>query len=125
MKALLSPQGISTVRWEMRHSITVSQVAKQLLARGISRAIQLDHTFTSVEACEQAAVEVFIDIVGGNPDLYIFGAGQVAVPMARLAAEVGFCVHVTETRPLFANRERFSDRQRDRGRISRGDRARA
>ena len=69
--------------------------------------MQLDHAFTPVEACEQAAVEVFIDIVGGNPDLYIFGAGQVAVPMARLAAEVGFRVHVIDTRPLFANRERF------------------
>jgi xanthine dehydrogenase accessory factor len=29
------------------------------------------------------------------------------VPMAKLATEVGFRVHVIDTRPLFANRERF------------------
>ena len=107
-KALLSPAGdLCGSLGDARLDQAVSQVAKELLARGTSRAMQLDHTFTSVEACEQAAVEVFIDIVGGNPDLYIFGAGQVAVPMARLAAEVGFRVHVIDTRPLFANRERF------------------
>jgi xanthine dehydrogenase accessory factor len=85
----------------------VSRVAQELLSRGISRAVQLDHTFTSVETSEHAAVEVFIDIAGDNPNLYIFGAGQVAVPMAKLATEVGFRVHVIDTRPLFANRERF------------------
>jgi xanthine dehydrogenase accessory factor len=83
------------------------QVAKELLSRGTSRTVQLDYTFTSVLTPEQAAVEVFIDIVGGNPDLYIFGAGQVSIPVAKLAAEAGFRVHVIDTRPLFANRERF------------------
>jgi xanthine dehydrogenase accessory factor len=85
----------------------VSGMAQELLSRGISRAVQLDHTFTLVEASEPAAVEIFIDSAGDNPDLYIFGAGQVAVPMAKLAAEAGFRVHVIDTRPLFANRERF------------------
>jgi xanthine dehydrogenase accessory factor len=85
----------------------VSYLAKDLLSRGVSRAVQLDRTWKPVEASEQAAVEVFIDIAGGSPDLYIFGAGQIAVPVARLAGEVGFRVHVIDTRPLFANRQRF------------------
>jgi xanthine dehydrogenase accessory factor len=84
-----------------------SQVAKELLCKGLSRALQLDSTLKRAEAYEQAAVEVFIDIAGDNPDLYIFGAGQVAVPVAKLASEVGFRVHVIDTRPLFAKRERF------------------
>ena len=68
MKALLSPAGdLYGSLGDARLDQAVSQVAKQLLARGTSRAIQLDHTLTSVEACEQAAVEVFIDIMGGQP----------------------------------------------------------
>ncbi len=107
-KAILTPAG------ELCGSLgddaldrVASRVAKEWLSKGISRALQLDSTLTSAEACEQAAVEVFIDIVGYSPDLYIFGAGQVAVPVAKLASEVGFRVHVIDTRPLFATRERF------------------
>jgi xanthine dehydrogenase accessory factor len=85
----------------------VSRLAKDLLSRSVSRAVQLDRTLKPVEASEQAAVEIFIDIAGDSPDLYIFGAGQIAVPVAKLAGEVGFRVHVIDTRPLFANRQRF------------------
>jgi xanthine dehydrogenase accessory factor len=107
-KAILAPSGdLSGSLGDERLDRAVSGVAQELLSRGISRAVQLDHTLTSVESSEHAAVEIFIEIVGDNPDLYIFGAGQVAVPMAKLAAEVGFRVHVIDTRPLFANRERF------------------
>jgi xanthine dehydrogenase accessory factor len=83
------------------------RAAKELLSKGISRALQLDSGFQPVDASEHAAVEIFIDIAGCSPDLYIFGAGQVAVPVAKLAGEVGFRVHVIDTRPLFANWERF------------------
>jgi xanthine dehydrogenase accessory factor len=107
-KAILAPAGdLCGSLGDERLDRAVSGVAKELLSRGISRAVQLDHTFALVEASEHAAVEIFIDIAGDNPDLYIFGAGQVAVPMAKLASEVGFRVHVVDTRPLFANRERF------------------
>ncbi len=107
-KAILTPAG------ELCGSLgdhgldrVASRVAKDLLAQGIARALQLDSTFKPVEAYEHAAVEVFIDSAGYSPDLYIFGAGQVAVAVAKLAGEVGFRVHVIDTRPLFANRERF------------------
>jgi xanthine dehydrogenase accessory factor len=85
----------------------VLSVAKDFLSKGVSRALDLDSTFKQVEGYRHAAVEVFIDIVGYSPDLFIFGAGQVAMPVARLASEAGFRVHVIDTRPLFANRERF------------------
>jgi xanthine dehydrogenase accessory factor len=107
-KAILAPSGeLCGSLGDDRLDWAVSGVAKELLSRGISRAVQLDHTFASVESSEHAAVEIFIDIAGDNPDLYIFGAGQVAMPVAKLAGEVGFRVHVVDTRPLFANRERF------------------
>jgi xanthine dehydrogenase accessory factor len=49
----------------------------------------------------------YIDTIGHGPDLYVFGASQVAIPIARLAGEAGFRVHVIDSRPLFANPERF------------------
>jgi xanthine dehydrogenase accessory factor len=107
-KAVLSPTGdLCGSLGDARLDRAASLVGKELLLSGLSGTVQLDRTMTVVESPEHAAVEVFIDIAGGDPDLYIFGAGQVAVPMARLAAEVGFRVHVIDTRPLFANRERF------------------
>jgi xanthine dehydrogenase accessory factor len=107
-KAILTPAGeLCSSLGNDRLDRVASRVAKDLLTRGLSRTVQLDNTFTPVEAYEHAAVEIFIDIAGYSPDLYIFGAGQVAVPVAKLAGEVGFRVHVIDTRPLFANRERF------------------
>jgi xanthine dehydrogenase accessory factor len=41
--------------------------------------------------------------------LFIFGAGHVALPTARLAAMVGFRVEVVDDRAEFANRQRFPD----------------
>jgi xanthine dehydrogenase accessory factor len=107
-KVLLTPAGeLCGSLGDERLDRVASGVAKGLLSRGISRAVQLDSTLKPVEAYEYPAVEVFIDIAGYSPDLYVFGAGQVAVPVAKLAAEVGFRVHVIDARPLFANHERF------------------
>ena len=52
-------------------------------------------------------MEVFIDTIGDGPDLYVFGAGQVAVPITKLASQAGFRVHVIDSRPMFAQPERF------------------
>jgi xanthine dehydrogenase accessory factor len=107
-KAILAPADeLCSSLGDERLDRVASRVAKDLLSKGISCALPLDSAFEPVEVYEHAAVEVFIDIVGSSPDLYIFGAGQVAMPVAKLASEVGFRVHVIDTRPLFANRERF------------------
>jgi xanthine dehydrogenase accessory factor len=107
-KAVVAPGGkICGSLGDDRLDQVVLRAAQELLATGTSRALDLDSSFKQVEGYRQAAVEVFIDIIGYSPDLFIFGAGQVAMPVARLASEVGFRVHVVDTRPLFANRERF------------------
>lgn len=77
------------------------------LSRGIPRTLDLDSAFKPADGFKHAAVELFIDIIGYNHDLFIFGAVQVAMPVARLASETGFRVHVVDTRPMFASRERF------------------
>jgi xanthine dehydrogenase accessory factor len=54
-------------------------------------------------------MEVFIEPIEPAPPLYIIGAGHVAAHLARLAANIGFRIHVVDDREKFANRERFPD----------------
>jgi len=107
-KALLTPAG--TLQGSLGNTPldqAALRAAAEWLSKGSSRTLLLDGAFQPVEVRENAAVEVFIDVVGDTPALFIFGAGQVALPVARLASEVGFRVHVIDTRPLFATRTRF------------------
>jgi xanthine dehydrogenase accessory factor len=69
--------------------------------------VALDGSFQQAGKEQQAEVEIFVEVVGHNPDLFIFGASQVAMPVAALASQAGFRVHVVDTRPRFANKERF------------------
>ena len=52
-------------------------------------------------------MDVYIEPIEPSPELYIVGAGHVGFHLARVAAEVGFRVHVVDDREKFANRERF------------------
>jgi len=52
-------------------------------------------------------MEVFIEPLDPSPRLIIVGAGHVSQHVARMAADVGFRVHVLDDREAFANRERF------------------
>ena len=53
--------------------------------------------------------EIFFDYLPPPPTLAIFGAGDDAQPLARMAAELGWQVHVTDPRPAYATRERFPE----------------
>ncbi len=52
-------------------------------------------------------MDVYIEPIEPSPELYIIGAGHVGFHLARLAADVGFRVHVVDDREKFANAERF------------------
>jgi xanthine dehydrogenase accessory factor len=52
-------------------------------------------------------MEVYIEPIEPSPELYIIGAGHVGFHLARLAADVGFRVHIVDDREKFANAERF------------------
>ena len=54
-------------------------------------------------------VEVFIDAVCPPRSLLICGAGEDAVPLARLGKELGWCVRVVDGRRAYATRERFPE----------------
>ena len=54
-------------------------------------------------------MEVYVEPIEASPHLYLVGAGHVAYHLARVAATVGFHIHVLDDREKFASRERFPD----------------
>jgi len=52
-------------------------------------------------------MDVYIEPIEPSPELYVIGAGHVGFHLARLAADVGFRVHIVDDREKFANKERF------------------
>ena len=52
-------------------------------------------------------MDVFIEPLDPSPRLLVVGAGHVSQHVAKMAADVGFRVHVLDDREKFANRERF------------------
>ena len=52
-------------------------------------------------------MDVYIEPIEPSPELYIIGAGHVGFHLGRLAADVGFRVHIVDDREKFANAERF------------------
>jgi xanthine/CO dehydrogenase XdhC/CoxF family maturation factor len=58
------------------------------------------------------APEVFFEFLPPPPALVIFGAGDDAQPLARLAAELGWLVTVIDARPAYATALRFPEASR-------------
>lgn len=52
-------------------------------------------------------LRVFLDVLAGEAELLICGAGHIAVPLAEFARRVGFSVTVLDDRPEFAHADRF------------------
>ncbi len=52
-------------------------------------------------------MDVHIDPLAPSPRLFIIGAGHVGHQLARVAADVGFRIHVVDDREKFASAERF------------------
>ena len=56
-------------------------------------------------------LEIFVEPILPPANLYIFGAGHVAVSLYRVARIAGFDVTVIDDREAYANRERFPEAQ--------------
>jgi len=52
-------------------------------------------------------VKVFVEPILGNPTVYVFGGGHIAVPLAQFGKALEFRVVVVDDREQFANKERF------------------
>jgi xanthine dehydrogenase accessory factor len=73
----------------------VADVARPLIAEGISRTLELP------------AGAVFVEVFDAPQRLVIVGAGQVAVHLVALARELGFHTVIVDPRGAFATRDRF------------------
>ena len=75
----------------------ISRAARDLLARGGAATIVVDGR------------QYFLEGFAAAPRLVIVGAVQVAVPLVRLARELGYATVVVDGRAAFATRDRFPD----------------
>lgn len=56
---------------------------------------------------ENGPVEIFVEVIAPSLSLVIFGAGYDAVPLVRLAKEIGWHVTIADGRPAYAQQHRF------------------
>ncbi len=66
-----------------------------------SRVLTIPHSL--------GTVEVFVEVIAPPVPLFIFGAGHDAVPLVRMAKELGWHVTVADTRPSYAQAYRFPE----------------
>jgi xanthine dehydrogenase accessory factor len=77
----------------------IEQDARQALAS--RRSAVMSYTLRA------GAATAFIEVIKPPVPLVVFGAGQDALPMVRLAKELGWHVTVVDARPAYVTRERF------------------
>jgi xanthine dehydrogenase accessory factor len=72
-------------------------------------ALRTGRSVTARYEVKAGTADVFIHVIHPPAALYIFGAGYDAMPLSRLAKELGFHVTVADRRPAYATRERFPE----------------
>jgi xanthine dehydrogenase accessory factor len=73
----------------------IAAAAVRLVAQGRSSTLTLGDQ------------QYFIETFAPPPRLVVFGAVQAAIPLVRMAQEMGWRTAITDARPAFASRERF------------------
>lgn len=99
-RVVLGPDG--TVSGELADAALTRAIARDAatcLARGRSER----HSYGAASVL----VEVFFEVVHPPKSLLVFGAGNDAMPVVRLAKELGWHVTVADGRAHYARRERF------------------
>jgi len=90
----------------------VWQAAREVMEsekpRTLSFNLNQDPKFDTGLVCG-GTLDIFIEPVLPPAELYIFGAGHVAVNLYRVAKNIGFQVTVVDDRETYANRERFPE----------------
>ncbi len=75
--------------------------AREALSTNCSRTLELE--------LPGGRAEAWIEVIQPPPPLAILGAGYDAIPLCRLAKELGFHVTVADVRPAYARAERFPE----------------
>ena len=81
--------------------------ARELLAEGSGTRTVRRQLTTELGMCCGGEMVVHLEVLEAQPRLVVFGAGHVARPLARLAAECGFAVTVVDAREEWLSPERF------------------
>ncbi len=81
--------------------------ARELLEEGSGTRTVRRQLTTELGMCCGGEMVVHLEVLEAQPRLVVFGAGHVARPLARLAAECGFGVTVVDTREDWLSAERF------------------
>ncbi len=76
----------------------VIEDAKACLEEALSRTKPYPLCFRTGQCCG-GAVEVFMEVFGIGPQLYIFGAGHVGQAVCQVLAGTPFAVHLIDARP--------------------------
>ena len=76
-------------------------MALELSRKRTSRTMAVDS--------DTSSAEIFFEVHTPTPTLVVFGAGPVAMPLVKLAHDMGLRTIVVDGRPRFATRERFPD----------------
>lgn len=84
-----------------------NQSLRSAIASDAKEAIRSGHSIIKEYEVSGGKAEVFIEVVQSPMPLVIFGAGHDAIPVVRLAKELGWNVTVVDGRPAFASKERF------------------
>ncbi len=83
-----------------------AELADAILADA-QEALQEGRSAVKVYQLSRGHAEVFIEVVQPPVSLVLFGGGPDAVPVVRLAKELGWHVAVVDHRPAYATRDRF------------------
>jgi xanthine dehydrogenase accessory factor len=71
-------------------------------------ALRSQSSFNKEYRFTEGVVEALIEFVKPPLPLFIFGAGADAIPLARMAKDLGWTVTVVDHRPAFISKERFA-----------------
>jgi xanthine/CO dehydrogenase XdhC/CoxF family maturation factor len=82
-------------------------VLSAALAESAGQAMESGRSAVREYRFLEGVVEAFVEVVNPPTPLFIFGAGNDAVPLARVAQELGWRVAVIDHRPVFLTAERF------------------
>lgn len=77
------------------------------LARELAEVLRLGRSSVATHEVGEGRVDVFLEHVAPPLRLVVFGAGPDALPLVRVAKEMGWHVSVADGRSHYARRERF------------------
>jgi len=88
---------------EQRCAGSSSTILRNLAGLGLERMQSIDQRLT----IDGRETHIWVDYRAPRPGLWIFGAGDDAKPLLRLARELGWFVSIADGRSHLATRERF------------------